>query len=108
MAYSEWVLTFLLAWPLLAGVGILLAPAPQAKHFALAATLVEVAAALPMWWLFDPAAATQFGLDLAWITGWGVRYTVGADGFSLVLVLLTVVLMPLTVLGSYRYITKHE
>ena len=108
MFYRESALTLLLLWPLLAGVGILFLPVRQAKHAALVATLVEVALALPLWWLFDPAGGTQFGSDLAWITGWGVRYTVGVDGFSLVLVLLTVVLMPLTVLGSYRYITRHE
>ncbi len=108
MFYREWAVTLLLAWPLLSGIAILFVPAPRAKHVALAAALIEAAIALPMWWLFDPAAGVQFGADVPWIPGWGVRYTVGADGFSLVLVLLTVVLMPLTVLGSYRYITRHE
>ena len=108
MFYRDSALTLLLLWPLVAGVAILFVPVQKAKHVALAATLVEVALALPLWWLFDPSAGTQFGSDLEWIAGWGVRYTVGADGFSLVLVLLTVVLMPLTVLGSYRYITRHE
>ena len=108
MFYSQWAVTLLLAWPLISGIAILFVPAQRAKHVALAAALVEVAIALPMWWLFDPAAGVQFAHDMPWIPGWGVRYSVGADGFSLVLVLLTVVLMPLTVLGSYRYITRHE
>ena len=108
MLYTQWALTLLLAWPLVAGGAILLVPATRAKYVALAASLIEVALALPMWWLFDPAAGTQFGADVPWIAGWGIRFTVGADGFSLVLVLLTVLLMPLSVLGSYRYITRHE
>ena len=108
MFYRQWALTLLLAWPLVAGVAILLVPAHRAKHVALAAALIEAALALPLWWLFDPAAGTQFGSDVPWIPGWGIRFTVGADGFSLVLVLLTVLLVPLTVLGSYRYITRHE
>jgi NADH-quinone oxidoreductase subunit M len=106
--YHDAVITFLLAWPLIAGLGLLLAPPPLAKHLALAATLIEVAVALPAWWLLDPQAGVQFALEVPWIAGWGIRYSVGADGISLVLVLLTVCLMPLAVLGSYRYITRHE
>lgn len=108
MLYRDWVITILLAWPLVAGVGILFVPPRLAKHVALGATLVEVAVALPMWWLFDPALGSQFSADLPWISGWGIHYIVGADGLSLVLVLLTVLLMPLAVLGSYRYITTRE
>lgn len=106
--YSQWVVTVLLGWPVLAGVAILFVPPRLAKHVALAATLIEVAIALPMWWLFDPQAGTQFGTTLPWVPGWGIRYIVGVDGLSLVLVLLTVLLMPLAVLGSYAYITRRE
>ena len=108
MFYRQWALTLLLAWPLVAGFAILVFPPRLAKHLALAAALVEAAIALPMWWVFDPAGGAQFGVDLPWIAGWGIRYTVGADGFSLVLVLLTVLLVPLSVLASYHYITKRE
>jgi NADH-quinone oxidoreductase subunit M len=108
MTYDRWILTFLLAWPIVAGIAVLFVPARLAKHMALAATLVELAAALPMWWRLDPAAGMQFGADHAWIAAWGIRYHVAADGISLVLVLLTLVLMPLAVLGSYTYITRRE
>src|SRR3989454_984433 len=50
----------------------------------------------------------QFQLDLPWIPAWGIRYTVGVDGISLFLVLLTTFLVPLSVLGSYSYITTRE
>jgi NADH-quinone oxidoreductase subunit M len=95
MLYRHWAVTILLAWPLLAGISILLVPTRLAKHVALAATLIEVAIALPLWWLFDPQLGSQFGIDLPWVRGWGIRYSVGVDGISLVLVLLTVCLMPL-------------
>lgn len=108
MLYRQWAVTMLLAWPLLAGIGILFAPPRLAKYLALAATLVEVAIALPMWWLFDPQAGMQFGIDLPWVSDWGIRYIVGVDGISLLLLLLTVLLMPLAVLGSYAYITRRE
>src|SRR5207245_6863346 len=43
-----------------------------------------------------------------WIPAWGIRYTVGVDGISLFMVLLTTFLVPLSVLGSYAYITTRE
>jgi NADH-quinone oxidoreductase subunit M len=50
----------------------------------------------------------QFVVDRAWIAGWGIHYTVGLDGISLFMVLLTTLLMPLSILGSWSYITKRE
>ena len=44
----------------------------------------------------------------AWIPRFGIFYSVGIDGLSLFLVLLTTLLMPLCVLGSWNYITQRE
>src|SRR6266581_2860920 len=106
--YRQWVLTALLAWPALAALVVVLAPARWAKHLALAASLVEFAISAPLWWTFAPAGGMQFILDAPWIPSWGIRYTVGVDGISLFMVLLTTFLVPLSVLGSYAYITTRE
>jgi len=106
--YQGAVLTALLAWPALAALLVLLAPTRWAKHLAFAASLVEFAIALPLWWTFVPAGGMQFQLDLPWIPAWGIHYAVGVDGISLFLVLLTTFLVPLSVLGSYSYITTRE
>src|SRR3989454_44060 len=106
--YRQWVVTALLAWPALAALIVLLAPARWAKHLALAASLVEFAISAPLWWTFAPDGGMQFMLDAAWIPSWGIRYTVGVDGISLFMVLLTTLLVPLSVLGSYSYITTRE
>src|SRR5436190_4137140 len=106
--YRQWVLTALLFWPVLAAVVVLLAPVRWAKHAALAASLVEFAISVPLWWTFAPADGMQFVLDVPWIPAWGIRYTVGVDGISLFMVLLTTFLVPLSVLGSYSYITTRE
>ena len=58
--YDQWVLPALLAWPLVAAAALVAVPATRAKHVALAATLVEFALSLPLWWRFDPAAGMQF------------------------------------------------
>jgi NADH-quinone oxidoreductase subunit M len=106
--YERAVLTALLAWPVVASVLVLLGPERWAKHVALAASLVEFAIAVPLWWTFQPAAGMQCVLDVSWIPAWGIRYTVGVDGISLFMVLLTAFLVPLSVLGSYRYITTRQ
>src|SRR5712692_9665040 len=106
--YAPWVLTALLVWPLLAAAVFWLAPERAAKHVALVASLADFALSVPLWWVFDPAGGMQFVQAFAWIPGWGIRYTVGVDGISLFLVLLTTFLVPLSVLGSYTYITKRE
>jgi NADH-quinone oxidoreductase subunit M len=106
--YEHTVLTALLAWPVVASALVLLGPERWAKHVALAASLVEFAIAVPLWWTFQPVAGMQYVLDAPWIPAWGIRYTVGVDGISLFMVLLTAFLVPLSVLGSYRHITTRQ
>jgi NADH-quinone oxidoreductase subunit M len=106
--YGQWVLTALLAWPVLAALVVLLVPPRWAKHVAFAASLLEFALSVPLWWTFAPNGGIQYVLDLPWIPAWGIRYTVGLDGISLFLVLLATFLVPLSVLGSYSYITTRE
>src|SRR2546428_234421 len=106
--YRQWVLTALRAWPLVAALVVVLAPPRWAKHVALATSLVEFAISVPLWWTFAPTDGMQCILDVPWIPSWGIRYTVGVDGISLFMVLLTTFLVPLSVLGSYAYITTRE
>ncbi|PYO98169.1 MAG: NADH-quinone oxidoreductase subunit M, partial [Gemmatimonadetes bacterium] len=106
--YRDWVLTALIVWPIVAAAGVLVAPPRWAKHLALAASLVEFGLSVPLWWTFVPEGGVQFIRDAPWIPGWGIGYTVGVDGISLFMVLLTTFLVPLSVLGSYSYITSRE
>src|SRR5438094_5192316 len=106
--YAQTVLTALIAWPAIAAVGVLTAPARWAKHIALAGSLLELAISVPLWWVFQPAGGMQLQVDVPWIPSWGIHYAVGVDGISLFLVLLTTFLVPLSVLGSYSYITTRE
>src|SRR5919201_1322496 len=105
LMYRTWVLTALLVWPLIAGAIALIVPARFAKHAALVASLIEFALSVPLWWTFVPGTGMQLVADHAWIASWGIRYTVGVDGISFFMVLLTTFLMPLAILGSWSYIT---
>src|SRR5436189_77577 len=106
--YAQTVLTALIAWPAIAAVAVLAAPARWAKHLALAGSLLEFAISVPLWWVFQPAGGMQLQVDVPWIPSWGIHYAVGVDGISLFLILLTTFLMPLSILGSYSYITTRE
>src|SRR5882762_8796883 len=106
--YAQTVLTALIAWPAIAAVAVLAAPVRRAKHFALAASLLEFAISVPLWWVFQPAGGMQLQLDVPWIPSWGIHYAVGVDGISLFMILLTTFLVPLSILGSYSYITTRE
>ena len=68
--YAQAVLTALLAWPCVGAVALLVAPERWAKHLALAASVVEFAISVPLWWVFQPAAGMQFQLDVPWIPSW--------------------------------------
>src|SRR5438128_10947921 len=106
--YGQWVLTALLAWPALAALVVMVAPARWAKHVALGASLVEFAISAPLWWTFAPAGGFRFILEASWVASWGIRYTVALDGISLFMVPLTAFLLRLPVLGSYASITAGE
>ncbi|HVH10056.1 MAG TPA: NADH-quinone oxidoreductase subunit M [Gemmatimonadales bacterium] len=106
--YERGVLTALLAWPLVGALLVVAAPARWAKYVALVASVAEFALSVPLWWTFQPAGGFQFMFDAMWLPAWGIRYTVGVDGISLFMVLLTTFLVPLSVLGSYAYITSRE
>ncbi len=59
--------------------------------------------------LFDFAdpALMQLTLERTWIERFGLRLSLGVDGVSLWLVLLTTFLMPLVVLGSFSAVTTR-
>ncbi len=107
--YSGWVLTALLLVPVLGMILVLAADEAAARWIALVATVTEFLLSVPLWFSFSAAtAAVQFATQAPWIPQWGIYYRVGVDGISVLLVLLTTLLLPITVLGSFRYIEKRE
>jgi NADH-quinone oxidoreductase subunit M len=69
---------------------------------ALAVTLVTFALSLGILFQFEAGeAGFQLVTALEWIPEWGIGYTIGIDGVSLWMVLLTTFLMPLGVLASW-------
>ena len=71
-------------------------------------TLVEFVVSVGLWWAFVPSGGMQFAATVPWMPQWGIAYRVGIDGISLFMVLLSTLMMPLCVLGSWNYITERE
>ena len=74
----------------------------------LAITLINAALAFYLWNQFSLVeSGMQFVERLEWMPTFGIEYAVGVDGISLLLVLLTTILPPLCVLGSWDSITSR-
>ncbi len=71
----------------------------------LGVTISEFLLSLPLWFQFDSSNPDmQFTERATWITSPPVNYSLGIDGISLPLVLLTTIIMPLCVLTSWTSI----
>src|SRR5918992_2665441 len=109
IGYGQWILHALVVLPLLGVVPVLLGPESSAKWTALIVTTLELVLSLGLWWALDPGRGTlQLVSQTPWIPGWGISYRVGIDGISLVMVLLTTIMMPLSVLASWTSINRRE
>ena len=100
------IVTFL---PLAGAIVLMLFSSENKGLIRLWANLVAAAGFLvsvPLFFAFDyeNSAAMQFTESLSWIPSLGVRYSVGIDGISLLLVLLTTLLGAIAVLSSWESI----
>src|SRR5262245_57389976 len=96
-------LTLLIFLPIAGACVLCFAKESTARIIALAVTIADFIVALPLWWLFDPSLSQmQFTEHVAWFTSPPVHYSLGVDGISLPLVLMTAGLMPLCVLISWN------
>ncbi len=117
MNYLLHPLTLVTFTPLL-GVLVLLFLKPEQKTVqrwvALMASLVTFVISLVVlaWFIPDDAAkpgALHMVIDLPWIqvAGWNISYAMGVDGLSILLVLLTALLTPLSILSTWTAIEER-
>lgn len=78
------------------------------RYFGLLVSLAAFVLSLFIYFKFDSTnAGFQFTHKFIWVEKLNVSYFVGIDGLSLVLVLLTTFLTPLTLLSSWKGIQKN-
>jgi NADH-quinone oxidoreductase subunit M len=126
--YDHWILTVLLVVPVLGALVVWIgasalesggttdaagtnAGVAAAARFARWVTLLtfvaEFVLSAGLWWSFDPSMdGWQSLISVPWITTWRVNFTLGVDGIAVVLILLTTLLMPLTVMGSWTSVRE--
>jgi NADH-quinone oxidoreductase subunit M len=97
------ILSLMLAVPLVAAVACLFVSANAARVIALAATLVELALGILLWIGFDIGGPRWQYQEYAPIFGI-MSWKLGIDGISLMLIMLSVFLMPICILASWRAI----
>ncbi|MGE0358750.1 MAG: NuoM family protein [Burkholderiales bacterium] len=77
------------------------------RALTLGAMLLQFALSLVLYAHFDPAVpGLQAATHAPWIPAWGVTYSIGLDGYNILLVLLTTFLGPLVTAGAFSAITK--
>ncbi len=102
------VLSYLIFFPLLAALALALFRDDRAvRVFTLAAGLAELVLALPLLAFATGNGGFQFVERVDWVKEWGLSYSLGVDGISLLMVLLTLLLLPLCTLCSWTYIQKR-
>ena len=108
----DWPILSVLVWlPIAAGVLLLLAGdrnAALARWLALGASVLTFVVSLLLWRDFDPTSATmQFVEQQPWIGAFNAWYTLGVDGISMPLIVLTAFITPLVVIAGWTVIEKR-
>jgi len=101
--------TCLLSWiiftPALMALVLMFLPNRMEKNFrmwALLSSFISLILAFKLWLNFDASSAQfQFTELAAWIPQLGLSYSVGIDGISLPLVMLTAIISPIALLGTW-------
>jgi len=108
----DWPILSVLVWlPVAAGVLLLLVGdrgLSVGRWIALAASLATFAISVLLWREFDPSTASmQFVEQQPWIGAFNAWYTLGVDGISMPLILLTTFITPLVVIAGWTVIEKR-
>jgi NADH-quinone oxidoreductase subunit M len=108
---ADHLLSVLVFLPTAGAILLLLVPRSSpgvAKIAALAVATLECILSLPLWWHFDILhRGFQFRESAPWIPPLGISYLLGIDGISLLLILLTTILTPVSLLFSLTHVEKE-
>jgi NADH-quinone oxidoreductase subunit M len=102
------LITYLLLLPLIGGIAVMFLNKESTIRIAgLVISLGVFVISMIMYYQFDPAVnGFQFMYKVSWIDSLNISYQVGVDGMSLLLIMLTAFITPLTLISSWNAITK--
>jgi len=100
------LITILTAVPLIGALGVLGLGAKNenlARGMALTFSFVSLALTLVLWHRFNPASGELQLEELhPWIPAIGVQYHVGIDGLGLLMLLLSAIVVPMSMVASWQ------
>ncbi|MGZ4090034.1 MAG: NADH-quinone oxidoreductase subunit M, partial [Bacteroidia bacterium] len=93
----------LIGFPLLASLLLFFIKGNGARNLALGFSIIEFILSVVAFVMYknDPACS-QLSFNHTWVQSLGINFSVGLDGISLLLVMLTTFLVPLIILSSYK------
>jgi NADH-quinone oxidoreductase subunit M len=103
------MLTALILLPVVAAIVVAVIPSKREEiHLPLgiALSMLPLALAGYLFWVFEPLPGYQQTVDAVWYEPWGISWSLGIDGISLPMVVLTALLVPIA-LGASTSITKR-
>lgn len=105
------ILSTIIFLPVIGAVVLLFIPKEKSatiRWFTLILTLLIFVLSLPLYIGFESGrAGFQFVEQASWIPAYGISYKLGVDGISILLVMLTTFIMPITILSSWTAITQR-
>ncbi len=98
-------LTLLTLLPLLGALAVASLPAGRkelARRLGLGFSLAAMGLAMLLWNQFDAAASFNFVEQYSWIPSWNLKYHVGVDGLGMLMVVLTALVIPFSLVSSWH------
>ena len=105
------MLTWLILLPAIGAMIVAMVPSRRRElHLPLgiALSVLPLALAGYVFWVFEPVAGYQFTQDVTWYEPWGVGWTLGIDGISMPMVVLTALLVPIALGASTSIETRRK
>jgi NADH-quinone oxidoreductase subunit M len=107
------ILATVLLTPLVGAIVLLFAPRERAdlhRKIGNVFGMLVLAVSLPLLWKLkaDSAERFQFVVDANWIPSIGAHFTLGIDGLSLLMIILTTLLGAIAILSSWSATRKNE
>ena len=105
------MLTWLIVVPVAAAAIVALVPSKREEiHLPLgiALSVLPLALAAYIFYVFEPVAGFQFAENAVWYEPWGISWSLGLDGISMPMVLLTTLLVPIALGASTSIKTRRK
>ncbi len=91
--------------PILGGVAIIVLGDGRSRNLALAISVLTLLVSLPLYFGFDiTTASMQFVEHMSWLPDFGISYTLGVDGISMPLIVLTTLINVVVVISAWEVI----